>query len=118
LWSFQANIQVFDRHASLANNQIINYRVSDDGKWLVLVGISSNPAAGQPGSNAFKIKGSMQLYSTERGVSQPIEGHAAAFTTVKMDGAAHPSKLFCFAVRTGTGAKVSLLIIQGAILIV
>lgn len=48
----------------------------------------------------------MQLYSLERGVSQPIEGHAAAFATLKMDGAATPSKLFAFAVRTATGAKV------------
>ena len=59
----------------MANNQIINYRISEDGTWYVLVGISSNPAAGQPGSNAFKIKGAIQLYSTERGISQPIEGH-------------------------------------------
>lgn len=100
--------KVFDRHASLAGNQIINYRISPDGQWLVLVGISSNPAAGQPGSNAFKIKGSMQLYSVERGVSQPIEGHAAAFTTVNVDGAANPTKLFAFAVRTGTGAKLHI----------
>lgn len=98
--------KIFDRHASLNGNQIINYRMSDDGQWLVLIGISSNPAAGQPGSNAFKIKGSMQLYSIERGVSQPIEGHAAAFTTVRMDGASQPSKLFCFAVRSGAGAKL------------
>lgn len=80
--------------------------MSTDGQWLVLIGISSNPAAGQPGSNAFKIKGAMQLYSIERGVSQPIEGHAAAFTQLKLDGASTSSKLFCFAVRTGTGAKL------------
>jgi len=98
---------VFDRHATLAGNQIINYRVSPDQTWLVLVGISSNPAAGQPGQTAFKIKGSMQLYSVERGVSQPIEGHAATFANVKQDGAAQPSKLFSFAVRTAVGAKVS-----------
>ncbi|KAK1921835.1 hypothetical protein DB88DRAFT_499360 [Papiliotrema laurentii] len=104
----QAPVKIFDRHASLANNQIINYRASGDGTWLVLVGISSNPAAGQPGSNAFKIKGAMQLYSTERGVSQPIEGHAATFAQIKLDGAANPTKLFSFAVRTGTGAKLHI----------
>lgn len=98
--------KLFDRHASLNGNQIINYRVSTDEKWVVLVGISSNPAAGQPGANAFKIKGAMQLYSLERGISQPIEGHAAAFTQIQMDGAQAPTKLFCFAVRSGTGAKV------------
>jgi clathrin heavy chain len=49
----------------------------------------------------------MQLYSTERSISQPIEGHAAAFATIKLDGAPNPTKLFAFAVRTATGAKVS-----------
>ena len=98
---------MFDRHATLANNQIISYRASPDLTWLCLIGISSNPAAGQPGSNAFKIKGAMQLYSTERGVSQPIEGHAATFASVRLDGASSDSKLFAFAARTGTGAKVS-----------
>lgn len=48
----------------------------------------------------------MQLYSTERKVSQPIEGHAAAFTTFKMEGNPEPSTLFCFAARTAQGGKV------------
>lgn len=78
-----------------------------------MVGISSNPNAGQPGQNAFKIKGSMQLYSLERGVSQAIEGHAAAFATLKMDGAQTASKLFSFAVRTANGAKVSYQVPDG-----
>ena len=49
----------------------------------------------------------MQLYSVERKVSQPIEGHAAAFAQFKMDGNPEPSTLFCFAVRSATGGKVS-----------
>jgi len=48
----------------------------------------------------------MQLYSKERGVSQPIEGHAASFAEVKQDGHQQVTKLFTFAVRTATGAKV------------
>jgi hypothetical protein len=99
-----ADKQVFDRHQNLSGNQIINYKVSPDGQWLVLVGISSNPDP-----SGFKIKGALQLYSVERGVSQPIEGHAAAFATLKMDGAPQPTKLFTFAVRTATGATVSSL---------
>jgi clathrin heavy chain len=89
----QLTQQIFDRHATLGGNQIINYRVSADEKWLVLVGISANPNAGQPGQTGFKVKGSMQLYSVERGVSQPIEGHAAAFASVKQEGANVASKL-------------------------
>lgn len=48
----------------------------------------------------------MQLYSRERAVSQPIEGHAASFAQVRLDGASEDTKLFAFAVRTATGAKV------------
>jgi clathrin heavy chain len=95
-------MKVFDRHATLADTQIINYRITPDEKWFVLIGISGNTT----NPSAFKVKGSMQLYSKERGVSQAIEGHAAAFAQIKLDGHAHPTKLFTFAVRTATGAKV------------
>lgn len=43
-WSMEGDAQpvkVFDRHASLNGNQIINYRVNSDEKWMLLVGISS-----------------------------------------------------------------------------
>jgi hypothetical protein len=33
-------------------------------------------------------------------VSQPIEGHAASFAEMKLDGHQKPTKLFTFAVRT------------------
>ena len=48
----------------------------------------------------------MQLYSKARGISQSIEGHAAAFGTVRLEGAPADTKLFTFAVRTATGAKL------------
>jgi len=48
----------------------------------------------------------MQLYSVERKVSQPIEGHAAAFSQFPIPGNATPSTLFCFAVRGAQGGKV------------
>lgn len=48
----------------------------------------------------------MQLYSVERKVSQPIEGHAAAFVQFKVDGNPQPSTLFTFAVRGAQGGKV------------
>ncbi|EGN91992.1 hypothetical protein SERLA73DRAFT_99912 [Serpula lacrymans var. lacrymans S7.3] len=94
--------KVFDRHATLSGAQIINYRVSSDEKWLVLIGISGNTT----NPSAFKVKGAMQLYSRERGVSQPIEGHAASFAEIKLDGHQNTTKLFTFAVRTATGAKL------------
>ena len=99
--------KIFDRHATLAGGQIINYRTSPDEKWMVLVGISANTT----NPTAFKVKGSMQLYSRERGVSQPIEGHAAAFAEVKLDGNQHITKLFTFTVRTGNGARVRVIVV-------
>jgi len=48
----------------------------------------------------------MQLYSVDRKVSQPIEGHAAAFGEFKVEGNAKASTLFCFAVRSQAGGKV------------
>lgn len=72
-------VKVFDRHPTLgANCQIINYRVSPDGKWAVLGGISAG-AAGQ-------VNGNMQLFNFDKNQSQPLEGHAAAFATVKVPG--------------------------------
>lgn len=53
-----------------------------------------------------RVVGAMQLYSTERKVSQPIEGHAACFTQFKMESNPAPSNLFCFSLRTPTGGKV------------
>ncbi|KAG0200257.1 hypothetical protein BGX28_006644 [Mortierella sp. GBA30] len=99
-WSMEGDsqpVKVFDRHASLTGSQIINYRVNSDEKWMLLVGISSQGG---------RVVGAMQLYSKDRAVSQPIEGHAAAFAELKMDGANSPTKLFAFAVRTSTGAKL------------
>lgn len=53
-----------------------------------------------------RVVGAMQLYSVERKVSQPIEGHAAAFAQFTIPGNAAPSTLFCFAVRGAQGGKV------------
>uniref|UniRef100_A0A671MTG7 Clathrin, heavy chain-like 1 n=1 Tax=Sinocyclocheilus anshuiensis TaxID=1608454 RepID=A0A671MTG7_9TELE len=43
-WSMEGDsqpIKVFDRHASLAGCQIINYRTDEQQKWLLLIGISA-----------------------------------------------------------------------------
>ncbi|SPN96592.1 probable clathrin heavy chain [Cephalotrichum gorgonifer] len=88
-------VKVFARHNCLSGCQIINYRSSPDGKWTVAVGIS------QKGG---RVRGDMQLYSKDRGISQAIEGHAAAFGTLRLAGAPQDTKVFTFAVRTETGA--------------
>ncbi|KAG7443630.1 clathrin heavy chain [Guyanagaster necrorhizus] len=102
--------KIFDRNPTLAGTQIINYRATPDDKWLVLVGISGNTT----NPSAFRVKGSMQLYSRDRGVSQAIEGHAAAFAELKLDGHQKPTKLFAFSVRTAAGAKLHIVEIDHA----
>ncbi|TVY20388.1 putative clathrin heavy chain [Lachnellula arida] len=90
-------VEVFKRNQNLSGCQIINYRVSDDGKWMVVVGITQQQG---------RVVGAMQLYSRDRGISQAIEGHAAAFGTLRLEGAPADTKVFTFAVRTATGAKL------------
>ncbi|XP_008416354.1 clathrin heavy chain 1 isoform X2 [Poecilia reticulata] len=102
-WSMEGDSQptkVFDRHASLAGCQIINYRTDEQQKWLLLIGISAQQN---------RVVGAMQLYSVDRKVSQPIEGHAAAFGEFKVEGNAKPSTLFCFAVRSQAGGKLHII---------
>lgn len=56
----------------------------------------------------------MQLYSKDRGISQAIEGHAAAFGSLRLEGAPSDTKLFSFAVRTATGAKLHIVEVDHA----
>ena len=58
-----------------------------------------------------RVVGAMQLYSVERKVSQPIEGHAAAFAQLKIEANTQPSTLFVFAVRGAQGGKVSFCLV-------
>uniref|UniRef100_A0A2K6FRV2 Clathrin heavy chain n=1 Tax=Propithecus coquereli TaxID=379532 RepID=A0A2K6FRV2_PROCO len=99
-WSMEGDsqpVKMFDRHASLAGYQMIHYQTDKNQKWLLLIGISAQQN---------RVVGAMQLYSVDRKVSQPIEGHAATFAEFKMEGNAKPATLFCFAVRGPTGGKL------------
>jgi clathrin heavy chain len=107
-WSMEGQsepVKVFDRHPTLNDTQIINYKTSLDEKWMVLIGIKS-----EPGTN--RIIGAMQLYSKEKNVSQPIEGHAASFANLTLEGASTPSTLFTFAAKTAAGAKIHVIEVQ------
>ena len=102
-WSMEGDsqpVQMFERHASLVGCQIINYRTDKAQKWLLLVGIKSQEN---------RVVGSMQLYSVERKVSQPIEGHAASFTQFKKPENPQESTLFSFAVRGAQGGKLHVI---------
>ena len=82
-------VKLFDRHPSLgANCQVINYQYSPDSKWCLIGGIS----AGAGGT----VNGNMQLYSIEKKVSQPLQGHAGAFATLKIIGRDDPAQVLVF----------------------
>ncbi|KFA62831.1 hypothetical protein S40285_03810 [Stachybotrys chlorohalonatus IBT 40285] len=100
-----APVKVFERNANLNGCQIINYRVNADNKWMVVVGISQQQG---------RVVGAMQLYSKDRGISQAIEGHAAAFGTLRLEGAPQDTKLFSFAVRSANGAKLHVVEVDHA----
>ena len=53
-----------------------------------------------------RVVGAMQLYSKERGISQAIEAHAAAFGTLRLEGAPADTRVFTFSVRTAQGGKL------------
>lgn len=91
-WSLEGDSppqKIFDRHASLSSGtQIIDYDVSPDGKWMLLIGISQ----GEGG----RIVGNMQLYSAERKVSQVLQGSAGSFTKMVPPGRTDPAQVLCF----------------------
>ena len=90
--------KVFDRNPALgAGTQIISYQTSDDNKWFLLVGISQGPNGG--------IAGNMQLYSKDKKVSQVLQGHAGAFTTITPAGRTDPAQVLCFAGSKGGGPQ-------------
>lgn len=97
-WSIEASSgdpsKVFDRHASLTGNQIINYKVKSDGQWMVLTGISAQNG---------KVVGAMQLYNKQRNVSQALEGHAASFAELVLENSSVSTSVFAFAVRQASG---------------
>lgn len=51
----------------------------------------------------------MQLYSVDKKVAQPIEGHASCFLQFKAEGNPHPSNLFCFAERSQTHSRLHII---------
>jgi clathrin heavy chain len=107
--SAQIREKAFDRHPTLSGAQTNKLHVTSDKRWLVLTSISGNtPQPTNP--SAFKVKGAMQFYGKNRGVSQPSEGCTAAFTGLKLDGHQNFTKLFTFFVHTAIRAKVSTLI--------
>jgi len=92
----------FDRAPYDGQVQIINYRSSADGKWLLLGGI----AAGAGG-----VVGVLQVFSVDLRASQPtMDAHSACFAQVTLDGRDKPSQLFCFTTKSGAaGPRLNII---------
>uniref|UniRef100_A0A1I8FD19 Clathrin heavy chain n=1 Tax=Macrostomum lignano TaxID=282301 RepID=A0A1I8FD19_9PLAT len=80
-----------------AGARLSTYKCDSTEKWLVLVGIAAQQG---PGCGRHAA-----LYSVDRRVSQPLEGHAAAFARLKPStNQASQVNVFCFSVRSGGAA--------------
>jgi hypothetical protein len=97
--------RVFYRSARLgAEAKIVSYEASADNQWLLLVGISQAPGG--------RVTGDMQLYSTEKKVSQVLRGHAGAFVQMKPPGRADNAQVLVFAGTDGDGLPMQLLVME------
>jgi len=108
-WSIEGPsdpVKIFDRHPSLASAQIINYRADSAQKWLVLIGMAPQ------GNNT--LVGAMQLYSVDKKVTQPIEGHAACFAKYVPAPNSPTTTLFTFASKTATNSKLYVIEVSDA----
>ncbi|GEQ68527.1 hypothetical protein JCM33374_g2195 [Metschnikowia sp. JCM 33374] len=83
-----------DRHHSLANCQIINFVAEPNLNWFAITGIAQEDG---------RIAGHTQLFCKSRGVSQAIAGHVCKFAQIKLNGAAHPTKVFCIGNKAASG---------------
>lgn len=126
--------RIFERHPTLSNAQITGYKVDKSkgnpqvfhkislvvithhlltlifpvtfssrvvfgllrSEWCALFGMTNM----QDGS----VRGNIQLYSVTKGLTQPIEGHAATFANIMYEG--YDTTLFAFAAKTAKGSKM------------
>jgi clathrin heavy chain len=82
--------KIFDCHPTLAGAQIINYRVTSDEKMAC--------------SHRYIWKFHRPICIQNQGLYATLQ--SASFAEIKLDDHQKPTKLFTFAIRTATGAKV------------
>ncbi|TID31065.1 hypothetical protein CANINC_000309 [Pichia inconspicua] len=87
------------RHVSLNDCQITQFSASSKLNWFAIGGIAQENG---------RIVGHIQLFSKDRNISQPIEGHVCTFTNLKLQGSAIDTELFAFAVRNETGGVLHI----------
>ena len=67
--------------------QVISYKVSNDGKWCLLIGIRQNEGT---------IEGKIHLYSTDKQRFQALQGHAGTFAVIQVPGRADSAQVLIF----------------------
>ncbi|ODV81895.1 clathrin heavy chain [Suhomyces tanzawaensis NRRL Y-17324] len=87
-------VKLTERHHTLNNCQIINIVAEPDLNWFAVNGIAQEDG---------RIAGHIQLFSKARNVSQAIEGHVSKFASIKLSGAASPTKVFCVGNKNASG---------------
>lgn len=87
-------VKLTDRHQVLNNAQIINFVAEPDLGWFAVTGIAQEDG---------RIAGHIQLFSKARNVSQAIDGHVSKFASIKLNGAPHPTKVFCVGNKNAQG---------------
>jgi len=100
----QAPKKITDRHAELANSQIIGYKIDPTEKWIAIVALKQ-----QEGN----VVGKIQLYSIEKGMSQMFDGYAACFYSYKFDGCNQPSVMLAFAQKYPAPKLVLVEVVRG-----
>ncbi|KAG2734205.1 hypothetical protein G9P44_002211 [Scheffersomyces stipitis] len=87
-------VKLSERHDSLNNSQIINFVAEPSLNWFAVTGLAQENG---------RVAGHIQLYSKTRNVSQAIEGHVSKFASIRLTGAAAPTKVFCVGNKNAQG---------------
>ncbi|CAG8487828.1 10740_t:CDS:2 [Diversispora eburnea] len=83
--------KIFDRNLEMKNcDEIINYHVDAEERWMFIVG-------------------TIQLHKKETNKDNIIKGHAATFTSLKMEHGIYPTKFFIYSVRNQDSSKLHII---------
>ncbi|RHZ82978.1 hypothetical protein Glove_101g45 [Diversispora epigaea] len=93
--------KIFDRNLEMKNcDEIINYHVDAEEKWMLIVGVKVLNG---------NILGTIQLHKKETNKDNIIKGHAATFTSLKMEHGIYPTKFFIYSVRNQDSSKLHII---------
>lgn len=101
-WDYQASAeptQVFARHPKLNNCNIVDYQVSSNMRWCVVVAHEHDNTSA----------GILQIYSAEESNYRTVAGTAATFASAILPGRQNKSQLVLFTTTSTTGSMLQAL---------